>query len=423
MLLCPLSPPPMSNRVTVIGAGIVGICSALQLQRRGFNVTLLDRKPPASETSSGNAGVISRGSIFPEAAPGVYRKLPAILSNRSRDARLHYGYFMQLSRWGRQALKNSRVDRFEANVSVLNELVERCLSEHQLLLADCGGESLLRENGWLKLFRDPESFESSADEQKILDDCGVEFQRLGAADIAELEKGLNAIFAGGLLIKSTASVSSPSAVCELYAKLFVEAGGDIVCDDYQQLEPHNSGWRVNCAGTNRETDKVVMALGAWSKVVLEELGYKIPMVVERGYHMHYDLQGDTSLGRPVFDVNGGYVMSPMQKGLRVTTGVEWGSENTAPTPVQVKQVKPFVQEAIDINTELDPEPWLGRRPCTPDSLPVISAGHKHTNLWAAFGHGHMGFSMGPITGRLLAEMISSKEPVLDTKAFSLARFE
>ena len=116
-------------------------------------------------------------------------------------------------------------------------------------------------------------------------------------------------------------------------------------------------------------------------------------------------------------------MSPMQKGLRVTTGVEWGSENTAPTPVQVKQVKPFVQEAIDIQTELDPEPWLGRRPCTPDSLPVISAGHRHENLWAAFGHGHMGFSMGPITGRLVADLVTSSASVPDTNAFSLSRFE
>ena len=413
----------MSNKVTVIGAGIVGICSALQLQRRGFNVTLLDRKAPASETSSGNAGVISRGSIFPEAAPGIYRKLPAILTNRSRDARVHYGYLLQLSRWGRRALGCSRLARFEANVSVLNELVGGCLAEHQLLLADCGGEGLLRENGWLKLFREAGSFESSAEEQQVLGDCGVEFQRLSAADINGLEQSLKSIFAGGLWIKSTASVSSPAAVCELYAKLFVEAGGEVVCDELQQLRPVDNGWRIDCVNTNRESDKVVMALGAWSKVLLEDLGYKVPMVVERGYHMHYDLQQGSSLGRPVFDVDGGYVMSPMQKGLRVTTGVEWGSENTAPTPVQVKQVKPFVQEAIDIQTELDPEPWLGRRPCTPDSLPVISAGHRHENLWAAFGHGHMGFSMGPITGRLVADLVTSSASVPDTNAFSLSRFE
>ena len=113
----------------------------------------------------------------------------------------------------------------------------------------------------------------------------------------------------------------------------------------------------------------------------------------------------------------------MQKGLRVTTGVEWGYEDTEPTPVQLKQVQPFIKEAIDINQELDPEPWLGRRPCMPDSLPVIGAAPKHKNLWLAFGHGHMGFSMGPVTGRLIAELMTKTSTVIDTDRFSLSRFD
>jgi len=138
--------------------------------------------------------------------------------------------------------------------------------------------------------------------------------------------------------------------------------------------------------------------------------------------MHYEMSQGVQLSRPVYDVDGGYVMSPMQKGLRVTTGVEWGSENTEPTPVQLKQVQPFVKQAINISTELDPEPWLGRRPCTPDSLPVIGAAHKHHNLWLAFGHGHMGFSMGPITGQLIADLMTGQKPALDTDSFSMSRF-
>jgi len=413
----------LSSRVTVIGAGIVGICSALQLQRRGFQVTLLDRKPPATETSFGNAGVISRGSIFPEVSPGIVRKLPSILSNRSRDARVHYSYLMQLTRWGSRALPNARVANYEKNVCVLNELIKHCLPEHKSLLADCSGSGLLRENGWLKLFRDPVAFEKSADEQKTLADSGIDFQCLSAKEISDLEKGLNGIFTGGLWIKSTASVSSPGEVCKLYAKLFVEAGGEVVCDELQHLIYQDSSWSIECASSERTTDKVVIALGAWSKVVLEKLGYTVPLIVERGYHMHYKMQQGISLSRPVFDVNGGYVMSPMQNGLRVTTGVEFGSEHTEPTPVQLKQVKPYVSEAIGIDTEIDPEPWLGRRPCTPDSLPIISAAHKHKNLWTAFGHGHMGFSMGPITGCLLADMMTSKTPAINTDAFSLSRFE
>lgn len=413
----------MSNRVTVVGAGIVGICTALQLQRRGFKVTLLDRKAPASETSFGNAGVISRGSIFPEAGPGVHRKLPAILSNRSREARLHYSYLMQLTRWGRRFLQNARAETFDQNVRVLNDLVGRCLVEHRHLLNECNGIALLRENGWLKLFRHVESFENSANEQQALESCGVEFERLNADYIHDLEKSLKPIFAAGLWIKNTASVTHPGRVCELYAGLFTDAGGEIVCDELQALSQYEDGWELRCSNSDRMTDKVVIALGVWSKVVLETLGYRLSMAVERGYHMHYAMQNGASLSRPVFDVDGAYVMSPMEKGLRVTTGVEFGSENSAPTPVQLKQVKPFVAQAIEIDAELDPEPWLGRRPCTPDSLPVISPAHKHKNLWTAFGHGHMGFSMGPITGQLLADLVMGKPAMMNTDPFRLSRFE
>ncbi len=410
----------LKRNVTVIGAGIVGICSAIQLQRRGFSVTLLDRKPPASETSFGNAGVISRGSVFPTAAPGIHKKLPKILTNRSREARLHYRYLTQIAPWARQLFKNANVEKFEQNTNALNAIVKLCLQEHQLLLHECDGLALLRQSGWIKLFRKPESFENSANEQSYMNQCGIDFESLGGKQIQMMEPGLKSIFTGGLWIRNTASVSSPGQVCDLYAKQFSDDGGTILLDELQQLEWRDDQWQVHCKNRKIASDLVVVALGSWSKTVLEQLGYRIPMVVERGYHMHYQMSAE--LGRPVYDVDGGYVMSPMQNGLRVTTGVEWGSENSEPTPVQLKQVRPFVEEAIDIADELDPEPWLGRRPCTPDSLPVIGAAHKHKNLWVAFGHGHMGFSMGPITGRLIAEMITGSKTLINTDDFSLARF-
>ena len=413
----------MNHRVTVIGAGIVGICSALQLRRRGFSVTLLDRRPPATETSYGNAGVISRGSVFPSAAPGIHKKLPEILTGRSREARLHYRYLRQLSPWGRRLLKNANTANFEQSIDALNRLVGLCLPAHKALLDECNGTDLLRESGWLKLFRTAESFEGSASEQHYLEKCGIDFERLNSTAIQEIESGLNPVFAAGLRIKNTASVSSPGVVCEMYANQFANEGGTIVLDELKQLEWSNDQWQISCAGGQSTAESVVIALGAWSKVVLEQLGYKVPMVVERGYHMHYQMSEGAQLSRPVYDVDGGYVMSPMQKGLRVTTGVEWGSENTEPTPVQLKQIQPYVAQAIDISTELDPEPWLGRRPCTPDSLPVIGAGHKHRNLWLAFGHGHMGFSMGPVTGQLIADLMTEQTPALDTDAFKLSRFE
>lgn len=410
----------MSQHIVVCGAGIVGICSAIHLLKRGYRVTLLDRRGPAQETSFGNAGVISRGSVFPEASPGIWKKIPGYLSNRKVEARVHYRYLPAMSPWGMGVLRNAKPEAYRSNIQALNILVSACLDEHKKLMLQSGSQHLLRENGWLKLYRQNRSFESSASEQRQLAQCGIPFDCVSPADIDVIEPSLQKVFCGGLLINNTASVSSPGDVGQSYADYFVAEGGKLVIDDVAALQKQSDTWRVKTASGALECDHVLISMGAWSKTLLEELGYRVPLAVERGYHMHY--QCDTPINRPVYDVDAGYVMSPMQRGIRVTTGVEWAAENARPTPVQLKQVEPRVREAVTLKQQVDNEPWLGRRPCMPDSLPVIGMATRHANLWLAFGHGHMGFSMGPVTGRLIAEMISGTRPIIDTAPFGLSRF-
>lgn len=410
----------LSQRIVVCGAGIVGICSAIHLLKCGYQVSLLDRRGPAQETSFGNAGVISRGSVFPSAAPGLWKKIPGYLSNRHIEARVHYRYLPTLSPWGIRVLRNARQTPYQANIRALNILVAACLDEHKILMKASGALDYLRENGWLKLYRQVETFEQSAVEQSQLSECGIPFDRVSASDLSSMEPSLSGVFTGGLLINNTASVSSPGAVGQRYADYFVSLGGEIVIDEITNLQQRSSGWLVQARHQKIQCDHVLVAMGAWSKPLLEGMGYSVPLAIERGYHMHYHC--DAPISRPVFDVNAGYVMSPMQQGIRVTTGVEWASGDAPPTPVQLQQVEPRVREALSIDQPVDDEPWLGRRPCMPDSLPVIGKATRHANLWLAFGHGHMGFSMGPITGRLIAEMITGGRPVIDTAPFGLDRF-
>ncbi len=404
----------------VCGAGIVGICSAIQLLKRGYRVTLLDRRGPAQETSYGNAGVISRGSVFPEAAPGIWRKIPGYLSNRKIEARVHYRYLKALSPWGIGVLRNSKPESYRSNLQALNIIVSACLDEHKKLLLASGAQNYLRENGWMKLFRRTNSFEASAGEQRQLAEYGIPFDTVSASDLRALEPSLQDIFCGGLLINNTASVSDPGAVGQHYADYFVAEGGTVVIDDIVRLQQQSGEWTVHTSNASLQCDHVLVSMGAWSRPLLEGMGYRVPLAVERGYHMHY--QCDSPINRPVYDVDAGYVMSPMRRGIRVTTGVEWAAEDARPTPVQLRQVEPLVKQALSIRQQVDNEPWLGRRPCMPDSLPVIGMATRHSNLWLAFGHGHMGFSMGPITGRLIAEMITGARPIIDTAPFGLARF-
>jgi len=171
-----------------------------------------------------------------------------------------------------------------------------------------------------------------------------------------------------------------------------------------------------------EAREAVVALGPWSNDVFRPLGYEIPLSVKRGYHMHYGVKGNTTLGHSVRDADGGFALAPMIKGVRLTTGVEFADRDAPPSPVQLARDEPLARELFPLAERLEPEPWMGRRPCLPDMVPVIGKGERHQGLWFAFGHAHHGFTLGPVTGRLLAEMMTGREPFTDPSSYAASRF-
>jgi len=167
---------------------------------------------------------------------------------------------------------------------------------------------------------------------------------------------------------------------------------------------------------------VVVARGPWSDDPLRRLGYRIPLGVKRGYHMHYKAEGNATLNRPMIDIQHGYALTPMVKGIRLTTGAEFALRDAAPSPVQLDKVEPLAREIFPLGDRVDAEPWLGRRPCLPDMLPMIGRAPRHEGLWLNFGHHHLGFTMGPVTGRLLAEMMTGEPTFTDPNPYRADRF-
>jgi len=165
-----------------------------------------------------------------------------------------------------------------------------------------------------------------------------------------------------------------------------------------------------------------VALGPWSDDVFRPLGYDIPLAVKRGYHMHYGARGNATLSHPLHDGDGGYMLVPMSKGIRLTTGVEFADRDAPPNPIQLTRDEPVARELFPLGERLEPAPWLGRRPCLPDMVPVIGQGTRHHGLWFGFGHAHHGFTLGPVTGRLLAEMMTGETPFTDPSHYSASRF-
>ena len=238
-----------------------------------------------------------------------------------------------------------------------------------------------------------------------------------------LEPSLAPIYARGIHVTGTASIDDPGALCRAYADLFTGLGGVLEQGSAASLAEAGDKAAVHLAdGQKMEADAVVVAMGPWSAEILKTVGARIPLFHERGYHRHYRAKGNAILNRPVNDVDGAFVLAPMAAGIRLTSGVEIAPEANGPSARLIDGVTPAAQEAFPLGDCLDDEPWLGRRPSLPDSLPAIGRVPGRQRLWACFGHHHLGVTLGPVSGRLLAQLMNGEVPLVDAAPYDPARF-
>ncbi|WP_322061599.1 FAD-binding oxidoreductase [Paraburkholderia sp. J63] len=404
----------------VLGGGIVGTSVALQLQRRGVKVALVDRKAPGNETSLGNAGLIQREGVYPYAFPRDFASLARYAGNRATDARYHPMAIPKLAPFLFKYWHHSRADRHAQIAKAYSTLIEHSVSEHRALIEAAGAQNLLRKGGWIKAFRTNRAFENAVVEaSRWADEYGVEYDILQDDTLRRAEPSISSVLRAAVRYSASDSVSDPAGLVDAYAKLFEQLGGTILLGDAFTLQP---GWRVNTQSGMAEAEYVVLAMGPWSGDLTSKLGYSLPLEVKRGYHMHYAAQPGATLNQPVLDAEVGYMITPMLRGIRLTTGVELGFRDSPKTPVQLEAVEPIARDVFPLGERLDAEPWLGRRPCTPDMMPVIGPAPHHKNLWFAFGHAHHGLTLGPITGRVIAEAITGEAATVDLRPFRADRF-
>jgi D-amino-acid dehydrogenase len=410
----------MKFDTVVLGAGIVGVCVAVHLQKRGRQVALVDRKLPGNETSFGNAGLIQREGVYPYAFPRGLDTLLRYARNQSADVRYHADAILKTAPFLWQYWRNSHPARHAAIAKSYATLIEHCVSEHRALAADAGASALLRPIGWMKVFRTAAACDA---ELRLAEqwhrEYEVEFEALDAARLQQMEPDLDKTLLGGLRYPASDSVSDPNALVTAYARYFEALGGRFFIGDADTLR---DAWRVDTEAGTISASSAVVALGPWSDRATTRLGYRLPLAVKRGYHMHYEPQGTARLNHPVLDAEGGYVLAPMARGIRLTTGAEIANLDAPKTPAQLAAVEPVARTLFPLGKRLDDEPWMGRRPCTSDMMPIIGPAKKHAGLWFAFGHAHHGLTLGPITGRLIAEMMTGEETVVDPRPFSVERF-
>ncbi len=414
----------LKTEAIVLGAGMVGVSAALHLQQRGRDVVLVDRHELAGEeTSFGNAGLIECASVFPYMFPRDLAEILRYATNRAPAVRYSLLDLPSYLPWlVRYFLASAPEKALRGAMGVL-PLIRRSLVEHEALVTEAGVPELLRRTGWIKLFRSDATLATAVGDLERARQFGVAGDILDAGAVARREPHLIGKFSGAIHFTEPGFIPDPGALAKAYAALFKRKGGRFLTGDARTLEQDGSGrWSVATSEGRLRAREAVVALGPWSDQIFGPLGYSIPLGVKRGYHLHLAPRGNAVLQHPVLDSDLGYLLAPMNRGIRLTTGVEFARRDAPPTPVQVERALPRARALFPLGEPIDAKPWKGARPCLPDMLPVVGRAPRHTGLWFDFGHQHHGLTLGPATGRLLAELMTGETPFADPAPFRVERF-
>ena len=410
--------------VLVIGAGIVGLSCALFLQEDGHAVTLVDPAPPGSGTSSGNAGIISVASVLPIVTRATLLALPGMLANPAGPLQLRWRHLPSLAPWLLRAALATRPATVERAMTGIQALASRALRAHEVLVQRAGAGELLRSKGWLKVALDRAALERYlAAEIPGLERFGLSYEVLDRDALHDLEPGLSSEVAGGIWLTSNREITHPQAYSDRLAALFFERGGRQIRRLVRGLA--RDGGKVTGALTTDGTlhaATVVIAAGAFSAELAAAAGHKVPLETERGYHLMLPLgaaaDGRPLLGRPVYCMDPGFLLAPMDHGLRLTSGVELASKDAPPDFGIPRRILPIARRHLPGLEATVLSEWQGCRPSLPDSLPVIGKSRRHPNVLFAFGHQHLGLTLGPITGRIIADLVAGRDPGLDLKPYA-----
>lgn len=408
--------------VAVVGGGIVGISTALHLLMRGMKVIVIDRGPPEQATSYGNSGNIETSYVLPFSLP-PYKRFPKIAFNQDAAVHFHYRHLPKCIGWILDFYKKSQPEPRKINGRLLRPLVEGAIHEHKQLMHGTGAERYLSMTGRVKLHRSEASFIGSSLERRVAQELGVPFEVFTAAEFREIEPDLKPAYARAVRWSASARLTDPGAVVAAYTEKFIRDGGILMSDAVTKLSnQYDKGWTLQTAQRDIQADQVVLCTGPWASDLYKPLGYRFPLGIKRGYHQHFKARGSAKLSHNFTDADIGYVISPMEQGYRIATGAEFAAIDAPATPIQIQQILPHARELFDLGEPVESKAWLGSRPCFADSLPVVAPAPDHKGLWFNFGHGHSGLTIGPATGRLIAEMMHGEKPFCDPHPYRAERF-
>lgn len=414
-----------SNQTTtlIVGAGIVGLCTAYYLQRAGWRVRIIDRGAPGMACSAGNAGSLSTGSVVPLGMPGALRQAPSMLLDPDGPLSVPPHYWLTAAPWLIRFIRNSRPDRVAQISDALKQLTAPALVHHQQIMRDLGNSDLIQVTGQLHIYPDQRTLSKDNAGWRLRRKQGVQIEMVGGSEIRDMEPQIGPHYKVGYFLPEQGMVVNPLRQAQLIAQKLAERGVEFIRDEAMSL--HVDGQRITgvaCKQGLHKAEHVVICAGAWSGKLLESIGFVIPLESQRGYHIDLVDTG-ISISRTVVAADRKIFVTPVETGLRLAGTVEFGGLERGPT---AKRSQALLKYGKLIFPTLDgaaqQKTWMGHRPCLPDSLPVLGAAPGLAGLWLNFGHGHLGLTMSAVSSSLVAKAINGQATSTDLTPYSIARF-
>jgi len=411
-----------NRRATVIGAGIVGVCSALYLQREGFTVTLIDRRGPGEEASSGNGGCFGYASCVPLSMPGLARKAPFLLLDPDGPLKVRWRDVPRLAPWFLRFHANCKRHRVEQTADARNALLSRMYDGMEPLLAAAGAEDMVKRDGMLYVFETEKALAQSAYTLDLRRRRGVKIDELSGDEAREMEPALGPSVKRAFFFPQVGRTINPLRLAQVLARHFTDQGGTVLRRQVADFEIGAEGARrVLTDGGAVECDLVVIAAGVWSRPLARKLGSHIPLIAERGYNVMLPDPG-VMPGRCVVSGERYFGITPMEHGLRVAGLAEFAATDAPPNYARAERLLGLLRGLVPGVNTAGFKPWMGPRPSVPDSRPVIGRSPKHKNVLFAFGHDHIGLSTAGITGKLIGELATGRAPTINLSPYRPDRF-
>ena len=412
----------MGKQVLVIGAGIVGCSAALWLQRDGHQVTIVDKSGPGEGASKGNASVIAVESCIPVATPGILWDVPKYLSDPLGPLAIRWSYLPKLAPWLWRFVGSSSEAKVEQISIALRALLVEALAAHKELARAAGCADLIEDTGWLGIFESDAKFQSYQWDLDLQKRRGVKFEVLKAEEIRQFEPSLQPIYRHAVYYPENSYVLDNFRLVRTLAEDVTRNGGHVVVDEISDFEFDAGGPKAAIGKNGRYAfEAVVVAAGAWSRTLSAKLGESVPLETERGYHVTLP-HAQKRPRMPLYSGDHSFAVTPLDIGLRFAGTVELGGLELPPNYRRAEVLIKHGRRMFGDLDQRDRSDWMGFRPSMPDSRPVIDRGRKFKNTFFAFGHGHVGLTLGPITGKLIADLVSDRKPGIDLKPFAVDRF-